>query len=97
MTVILAIIFLISTSYGKDSKTLFISKCAMCHNVNPTKPGSIGPAISGSSLELITLKTQKRQYPKGYVPKRKTKVMPIVKLTEKEIKSIHSYLNSFIK
>jgi mono/diheme cytochrome c family protein len=97
MTVLIAILFLIPTGYGKDSKSLFISKCVMCHNVNPTKPGSIGPAISGSSLELIKLKTQKRQYPKGYVPKRKTKVMPIVKLTEQEIKLIHSYLNSFIK
>ena len=94
----LFVAFLLSeVSHANVDKSIFINKCAKCHNINPTKPGSIGPDIAGSSLELVTLKTQKREYPKNYKPKRKTKIMPIVKLTIKEIQQIHNYLNSFIK
>lgn len=64
---------------------------------NPTKPGSIGPDIAGSSLELITLKTQKRQYPTGYKPKRKTRIMPQIKLSDNQLKALHQYINSFVK
>lgn len=81
--------------HAQDGKNLYTSKCIRCHNANPTKAGIIGPDIAGSSLELITAKTQHREYPKGYIPKRKTKIMPIIKMNENEIKAIHKYLNSF--
>lgn len=84
-------------AYSQDGKSLYTSKCIKCHNQNPTKPGVIGPDIAGSSLELITLKTQKKQYPSRYTPKRKTKIMPIIKLSDVEIKKLHDYINSFIK
>jgi mono/diheme cytochrome c family protein len=94
----LGISFLLSElGHAKDGGTLYKTRCAACHNVNPTKPGSIGPDIAGSSLELITAKTQRREYPKGYKPKRKTKIMPRVPLSEVQLKSLHEYLKSFIK
>lgn len=88
---------LIKNARADEGKTIFLSKCAKCHNVNPTKPGSIGPDIADSSLELVRLKTQNRSYPAGYTPKRKTRVMPIVKLSESQIKAVHSYISSFKK
>jgi mono/diheme cytochrome c family protein len=84
------------TSEASEGSALYKTRCASCHNVNPTKPGSIGPDLAGSSLELITLKTQKRQYPKGYKPKRKTRIMPQIKLSEKQLESLFKYVNSFL-
>ncbi len=83
-------------SHASDGKKLYLSRCATCHNQNPTKAGSIGPDIANSSLELVTLKTQKREYPKDYKPKRKTKIMPKIPLNDGQIKSIHEYLRSFL-
>lgn len=85
------------TSEANVGKSIYQTRCTSCHNPNPTKPGNIGPDIAGSSLELITLKTQKREYPKGYKPKRKTRVMPRIILTEKQLKELYSYINSFVK
>lgn len=82
---------------ASEGKRIYLSRCAACHNVNPTKVGSIGPDIANSSLELITAKTQKREYPKGYKPKRKTKIMPKIPLSETQLKSLHEYIQSFIK
>jgi mono/diheme cytochrome c family protein len=90
-------LFLSSISEASTGKALYQARCTSCHNVNPTKPGNIGPDLAGSSLELITLKTQKREYPKGYKPKRKTRVMPRIVLTEKQLKDLHAYINSFTK
>jgi mono/diheme cytochrome c family protein len=88
------------SSPSQDSpsgKTIYQSKCLKCHNADPSKKGSIGPDIADASLELVTVRTQKRGYPAGYTPKRKTKIMPVVKLTEKEIKAVHEYISSFNK
>lgn len=93
----LVALLLSSISEASSGKALYQSRCTSCHNTNPTKPGNIGPDLAGSSLELITLKTQKREYPKGYKPKRKTRVMPRVVLTEKQLKDLHAYINSFAK
>lgn len=83
--------------FASEGKRIYMTSCAKCHNTNPSKPGVIGPDIANSSLELITLKTQKREYPKGYKPKRKTKIMPIIKLSSSQITALHEYISSFNK
>ena len=84
-------------SNADAGKALFISKCTQCHNKNPSKPGSVGPDIADSSFELLKLKTQQRKYPAGYKPKRKTLVMPIIKLTDAQIESMRVYIAKFRK
>ncbi len=76
-------------------KASFMSNCIVCHNPNPTIDGSIGPAIAGSSLELVTARVLTRSYPPGYKPKRDTEVMPDFPQLKDDVAALHAYLNSF--
>jgi mono/diheme cytochrome c family protein len=78
-------------------KGVFLSNCIACHNPNPTIDGSIGPAIAGSSLELVTHRVLTRDYPPGYKPKRNSEVMPDFPQLKDDVPAIHAYLNSFNK
>lgn len=67
--------------------------CIACHNPDPKQDGALGPAISGSSLELITARVLKAKYPEGYKPKRETHTMPALPQLEAEIPALHAFLN----
>ena len=88
---------------GKDSQAvkgpdpargrrLYIATCIVCHNTDPSKPGSQGPAIKGSSLELLEAKVLHKRYPPGYEPQRTTKAMPTYPQLRKRIADIAAYL-----
>src|SRR3972149_457927 len=47
-----------------------------CHNSDPSKNGPLGPAIKGSSRELLEARVLRGAYPPGYKPKRGTAIMP---------------------
>ncbi len=57
-------------------RQIWLAQCAVCHNVDPAKDGTIGPAVKGASRELLEAKLLHASYPPGYKPKRETKVMP---------------------
>lgn len=99
LAIVIAVVLLLQLkpANAQDGKNLYQSKCVRCHNADPSKKGSVGPDIADASLELITVRTQKKGYPAGYTPKRKSKVMPIIKLTEEELKALHSYIKTFNK
>jgi mono/diheme cytochrome c family protein len=42
------------SSIELKGKAVYLSNCIACHNPDPNKPGSIGPDVASSSLELIT-------------------------------------------
>ncbi|MDB5103962.1 MAG: cytochrome [Fibrobacteres bacterium] len=73
---------------------LYLSNCISCHNVNPARAGSLGPDIKGSSLELVQARVLRGEYPPGYAPKRPTKIMVKLPLTEVDVKAVHAYLNA---
>lgn len=75
-------------------KSIYILNCIACHNVDPKLDGAIGPAISGSSLELITARVLKGSYPDSYKPKRMTKQMAALPHLEKELPALHAFLNA---
>jgi mono/diheme cytochrome c family protein len=77
----------------QKGKSIYFSTCIACHNSNPEKDGSVGPAIKGSTLALLKERIHNSSYPPGYKPKRTTKLMPKLPLTDEQI----SYVEAFLK
>ena len=71
---------------------IFMSNCIACHSQNPSQVGAVGPAIAGSSLELIQAKVMRNEYPEGYTPKRESNAMIALPYLEKEIPALHAFL-----
>ena len=85
------------TALESRGKGVYMSNCIACHNPNPALAGSIGPAIAGSSLELVQARVLTRGYPPGYKPQRDTDMMPDFPQLKDDIPSIHAYLATFKK
>ena len=73
---------------------VYLANCIACHNMNPERDGSLGPAIKGSSLELLQARVLRGEYPPGYAPKRATKMMVKLPLMEADVEKLHAFLNS---
>lgn len=74
-------------------RIIYVTRCIACHNQDPHQPGSIGPAIYGSSLELVTARVMHAGYPPGYKPQRTTHIMPPLPDLKADIPAIHAFLN----
>ena len=70
--------------------------CNACHSLDPRRDGATGPAVWGSSLELLEARILRAQYPPGYKPKRPSQVMAALPHLKDEIPALHAYLNSKI-
>jgi len=57
-------------------RTVYLSVCTACHNADPSRDGSVGPANAGASRELLEAKILRGTYPRGYTPKRDSAMMP---------------------
>jgi len=74
-------------------KLIYQTACTACHHRDPTKDGSLGPAISGSSLELLDARVVHGKYPHGYRPKRETTQMVAMPQFGKDVPALFEYLN----
>lgn len=86
-------------SEGEDpavarGRTVYLSICTACHNADPSREGSQGPAVAGSSLELLRARVLGRGYPPGYTPKRSSNLMPAFPQLEEHIEDLHAFLNA---
>ena len=72
----------------------YLANCTACHNPDPTRDGSVGPAVAGSSPELVRLRVLRADYPPGYTPKRDTHLMPAQPFLASEIEHLAAYLGS---
>lgn len=77
----------------KRGRSVYMTSCISCHNSDPSKDGSIGPAIIGSSLDLLQTKVLHNSYPPRYSPKRSTSQMVAMPHLEKELPALHAFLN----
>jgi len=73
-------------------RAVYVANCVACHNPDPSKDGPIGPAIKGSSRELIESRVLRTEYPAGYKPKRNTKLMPTFPFLKGEVPYLAAYL-----
>jgi mono/diheme cytochrome c family protein len=73
-------------------RAVYVANCVACHNNDPAKDGPLGPALKGSSQELLESRVLRTEYPPGYKPKRDTKVMPTFPFLKTEIPYLAAYL-----
>jgi mono/diheme cytochrome c family protein len=73
---------------------VYSAHCIACHNRNPALEGTLGPAVAGSGLELLKARVIHGTYPPGYAPKRETKIMQKLPLTQGDVEALHAYLKS---
>lgn len=74
-------------------KSVYMANCISCHNMDAKREGSVGPAVWGSSLELLEARMLNLNYPEGYKPKRDTELMPEFPDLKDDIPAIHAFLN----
>lgn len=80
-------------SLAARGKTVYVTVCIACHNADPHKAGSIGPAVFGASQELLEARILNASYPPGYKPQRETHTMPAFPQFKADIPALHAYLN----
>jgi mono/diheme cytochrome c family protein len=77
---------------AQRGRQVYQAQCIACHNPDPAQPGAVGPAVKGSSQELLRAKVLTNTYPPGYKPQRPTAVMqPMPQLAE-DIPALTAYL-----
>ena len=75
-------------------RAVYMGNCIACHNPNPALDGALGPAVSGSSQELLEARVILGTYPEGYTPKRGSgNMVPLPYLRDK-IPALTAYLNA---
>jgi mono/diheme cytochrome c family protein len=75
-------------------RQVYLGICTACHNADPAQDGAAGPAIAGSSRELLEARVVRGEYPPGYAPKRPSQIMPRFPQLETEIDALHAFLNA---
>ncbi len=67
--------------------------CIACHNIDPRRAGTLGPAIAGSSRDLIEARILRAEYPPGYGAKQDTNLMPAQPFLGARIDALAAYLS----
>lgn len=74
-------------------RSIYLSNCAACHHSSdPSRDGPVGPAIQGSTRDLLEARVLKGTYPPDYKPKRKTALMPAQPYLKSAIPDLAAFL-----
>ena len=60
---------------AERGRHVYASQCTSCHSSDPAQNGPLGPAVKGSSRELVEARVVRGTYPPGYTPKRPSAIM----------------------
>jgi mono/diheme cytochrome c family protein len=82
----------VERSPAERGKLVYQQACISCHNPDPTREGSVGPAVAGSSAELVRARVLYGTYPPGYTPRRDSKLMPPQPYLEPQLPDLIAYL-----
>lgn len=75
-------------------RAVYNANCTACHNMNPAQDGALGPAVAGSSYELLEARVVRGGYPEGYEPKRPSRIMVPLPHLEPKLEELTAYLAS---
>jgi mono/diheme cytochrome c family protein len=78
---------------AERGRQVYLEQCAACHHPSdPSKPGAVGPAISGTPRQVVEAKVLRGTYPEGYTPKRSTRVMTPMPALAPDIDALADFL-----
>ena len=77
---------------AERGRSVYVQQCIACHNVDPAQTGALGPAVKGSSRELLEARVLRAEYPPGYTPKRTTTTMVALPHLSGDIDALTAYL-----
>ena len=60
---------------AERGRQVYVANCTSCHSSDPAQNGPLGPAVKGSSRELLEARVLRGAYPPGYTPKRPSVIM----------------------
>src|SRR5262245_11941768 len=60
---------------AERGRQVYSTQCTSCHAADPVQNGPLGPAVKGSSRELLDARVVRGGYPPGYTPKRSSAIM----------------------
>ena len=86
----------VDTAEGRGER-LYKNVCVTCHDPDPNRDGAVGPAIAGSSVELIEAKVVRGEYPPGYTPRRPSQLMVPLPHLKDYVPDLAAYLQSAAK
>jgi mono/diheme cytochrome c family protein len=75
-------------------RRVYVANCTACHNPDPAKEGTLGPAVAGSSRALVEARVLRAEYPPGYTPKRPSQLMPAQPFLKSDLPNLAAYLES---
>ena len=78
---------------AERGRGVYLGNCTACHNPDPTRNGTLGPAVAGSSRELIEARVVRGGYPPGDRPKADTKLMAPLPVLAGEVDSLAADLS----
>jgi mono/diheme cytochrome c family protein len=78
---------------GTRGQQVYFANCIACHNADPKQDGVLGPAVFGSSKELLEARVLRAAYPDGYKPKRDTKTMVALPHLAPKLDDLTAFLN----
>lgn len=82
------------TGLAREGYLVYKRQCKVCHSMNASTDGPLGPPIAGSSIELLEARVLRLKYPPGYTPKRDTRAMfPALPHLAPSIPALHAFLD----
>jgi mono/diheme cytochrome c family protein len=77
---------------AERGREVYLAQCSSCHSPDPGKDGPLGPAVKGSSRELLEARVVRGTYPPGYAPKRPSAVMQPMPQVAPSLDDLAAYL-----
>lgn len=77
---------------AQRGRAVYVANCQACHAADPNLDGALGPAVAGSSLELLEARVLHAEYPPGYTPKRTSGQMVALPHLADDLPALHAYL-----